>query len=831
MKLRAFNLLAGASLLTIAATAGQQTAFAQGASAGSLELEEIVVTARRKDESLQDVPTTINAVTGADIAKLNIRKFEDIASIVPGLTMASGQNGSGATASVRGVNYDVNASGNNGTVEFYMNDAPISAGNLFQTVYDIQQIELLRGPQGTLRGRASPSGSMTVTTHRPDLQEMGGYVSGTGTNIGGYNGQGAFSYPIITDMLAVRVAAAYDKNEGNRVHSVNNPEDPYSKSKSGRLTVRFEPTDSLSFVLTGQKTKQDALSFDLLESQQNAYPNNPVNLQAGSGGANPFVPSVTPPFLTATSRLTIADVPRTLALSFSNYNLQGQWAFLGQKLNYVGARNEQHLVSFAPSDLGDYFSPSANPVYQGYGPTSNTHSWATAHELRLSNEERVAGMFDYVVGFFTQQQNVPTTLTSTTAVATSPVVSPATQFVNFTPVQRLGGNLETSEFINLTAHVGDALEISGGMRHIKYSSHGELLVSGAIQPDAHEDSTWTTNIYSGSVKYNFTENFMVYTSVGTSWRPGIAAVGDFSLGRSALENSFLKEEPEKSTSYEIGFKSSGLDKRLRTNMSFYHQKFTNYPYRSTGGVWYIETFFNRALATPAPDLRANIFNFVAAVPVEVNGLEAQLDFSATSNWDVGGTVAVSKGEIKSGFIPCTDLNRDGIPDAPGVTPTLLQLQNAVGGVGTVATQPGIGTISGCTVTQNASSAPQVSGSLQSEYRLPINSALSSFVRGQASLYGNSKNDPLNPVDDVSRYALLNLFLGVRDPAGVWEVSVYGKNVTNTEKRLTRAGSVYTVPFNSGRASSNFLGGDQTQGLVLTAPREFGVNLRYAFGAK
>jgi iron complex outermembrane receptor protein len=394
----------------------------------------------------------------------------------------------------------------------------------------------------------------------------------------------------------------------------------------------------------------------------------------------------------------------------------------------------------------------------------------------------------------------------------------------------LGGTKETSEFINLTAHVGDALEISGGVRHIEYSSHGALIVAGAAVPDAAEDSSWTTNIYNGSVKYNFTEDFMTYATVGTSWRPGISAVGDFSLGRSALENSFLVEEPEKSTTYEIGFKASALDKRLRTNMSFYHQKYTNYPYRSTGGVWYIESFFNRALPTPAVDLRASIFNFVAAVPVEVNGVEAQVDFSATPNWDIGAVAAYSKGEIKGGFIPCTDLNRDGVPDAPGVTPTLLQLQNAVGGVGTVVTQPGIGTISGCTVTQSSSSAPRWSAVLQSEYRLPINAELNSFLRGQATFYDSSENDPLNPVDGVSSYALLNVFVGLRDASGAWEVSLYAKNLTNTEERLTRSGSVYTTPLNSGRQSTNFLGGDQTQGLILTAPREFGLNLRYAFGS-
>src|ERR1700751_3048162 len=190
--------LAGASVLALASGASAQTTSAApptGAAADST-LGEIVVTARRRSEVLQDVPLSINAVTSAELSKLNIRKFEDIQTVVPGLSMTTNANGIGAIASVRGVNYDVNASGNNGTIEFYLNDAPISAGNLFQAIFDIGQVELLRGPQGTLRGRASPSGSMTVTTHAPDLREYGGYVTGTATNISAYNFNGAVNLPI-----------------------------------------------------------------------------------------------------------------------------------------------------------------------------------------------------------------------------------------------------------------------------------------------------------------------------------------------------------------------------------------------------------------------------------------------------------------------------------------------------------------------------------------------------------------------------------------------------------------------------------------------------------
>jgi iron complex outermembrane receptor protein len=827
MKTLNFLSFASSSLLAVGMTTGAQ---AQTPESSGFELEEIVVTARRREESVQDVPTTINAVTGADIEKLNIRRFEDIATVVPGLTMANNGNGIGATASVRGVNYDVNASGNNGTVEFYLNDAPISAGNLFQAVYDIQQVELLRGPQGTLRGRASPSGSMTVTTRRPDLAEFGGYVSATATDIGGYNGQGAISVPIIADKLAIRVAGLYDENEGNRVKSFNNSADPESKTKSGRVTLSFQPTESFSASFTYQLTELDMVTNDQVESRQSVIPGSPVIPSANNpliGVVPPGTPlppsfSFSPPNITAEQRRSVLDRPRVINNEFDNYNLQLQWAFAGQRLNYVGGRNEQQLVSFEPQDVGDWFGPGAPAVYQGIGQDTDSAAETTAHELRLSNEERI-GMFDYIVGAFYQKLDSPTDLTRVTPVY-NPQTVPATQFLSVTAIERRGDTHEQSAFANLTAHLGEATEISGGVRYIEYEATGSLTVNNILNPLANEDVEFDTTIWNVALSHKFTDDLMAYVNVGTSWRPGITAIGDFSVQLSPLEQSFLVLPPEESTSYEVGFKTDFLDNRLRTALSLYHQEFDNYPYRSPSGVNFAEFQFNPGTTTLAPPILGRPFNFVAATPVEVDGAELEVSFAATSNWDLGLTAAYADGEIKDGSIPCNDYNpRDGIPDTAGLPPgfTAQQLLNANGGEH----------LAGCTVTQRSSTAPEWSGSLQTEVRLPIGSSLDSFVRGQLSIYGSSENDPTNTVDDYSGYELLNLYVGLRDQDGAWEVSLYGKNVTETEEVLARSAATMGTPLNAGTQPTNYYGGGNTTGLVMTIPREFGVNLRYSFGSR
>src|SRR6202012_2533129 len=146
------------------------------AQAETAELGEIVVTARRKSESLQEVPQTVNAVSSETLQKLNITQFTDVQTVVPGLSLANSADGYNASASMRGRTFDVSTAAPLPTVAMYINDAPVQASELFNSLFDIGQVEVLRGPQGTTRGVSTPSGAMTVTTRRPDLSSYGATI-------------------------------------------------------------------------------------------------------------------------------------------------------------------------------------------------------------------------------------------------------------------------------------------------------------------------------------------------------------------------------------------------------------------------------------------------------------------------------------------------------------------------------------------------------------------------------------------------------------------------------------------------------------------------------
>ncbi|WP_313433801.1 TonB-dependent receptor domain-containing protein [Novosphingobium sp.] len=801
--------LSGICGIGLGAPALAQTAPAADAGSAS-EANVIIVQARRRDEDVQDVPAVIDTVTADEIGKLNLRDFREVSTLAPGLQLDTNANGIGGNAKLRGVNFDVNASGNNPTVEFYMNDAPITAGVVLQQMYDIGQIEVQRGPQGTLRGRASPSGSITVTTKKPDLYSLGGFIDMTANDIGTQNVKGALNIPVIEGIAAIRAAGVWDENEVDRVRSIYTNRDPWSRTKSGRISALVTPTDWLRFEGTYQRLDREQRSYDQIASFSEVNPDAPAS----------------PVYISSKDRRSNYEQPRLVNQAFDVYNWRAEAAQWGQRLIYQGQYYKQKIFSTENFDRGNRF---AGDILQ----QTNTRSTSKSHEIRLQNEERLFDMVDYVVGFFDSRNQPHTDLTNPTAVALPAALGGGLAQVVQTPITSQGKTHEQSIFGNLTVHIGDSTEISGGARHIDYQDESQLIVNGAtIANNAQKAKKW---IYSGSIKHNFTPDLMIYAATGSSWRPGINVVGDFNITPSPLENSFLQLPAETSESYEIGLKSTLMDGRLRFNLTGYHQKFKNYPYRVPGsGVFYVNTVAlqNASGAVTGLAQQVNNFNFVGAVPVEVNGVEGDVSFDITPTWKLNASASYSLGKIKNGTIPCNDLNGDGVPDATTNAPSLAELQAAVGA----------DNIAACQVNQRASFMAPFSATLQSEYSFPAFGDTDAYVRGLMTYTGKSQGDPGNAWDDVSDYALVNLFAGLRAQDGAWEIGFYAKNVFETTKTLTRTNPLFTAyqqlgfggiqngaPVFTGPTAATYT--STYTGVTVTAPREFGINVRYAFGSR
>lgn len=876
MKIRRNFVLLNASLLASATPALAQpvppTNAPKGAdladNTGELAPQnEIVVSARRRDESVQDVPQTVNVVTAAQVEKLNLRNFTEISTVVPGLQLQS-QSAFTNTATVRGIAFDPGASGNNPSVEFYLNDAPISSSFLFQSTYDFGQFELQRGPQGTLRGRASPSGSIAVTTRRPDLDEVGMTLLGTATDTDAYKLEGALNIPLLADVLAVRLAGVIDESRGNRVQSLwrgSNPDfvsEPYRETRSYRASVRFEPTDWITVNGMYQKLRTLSRSYEQVVSE------SLINPGAAASGT----------IIRAFDRRGIQEQGNVFRQNQDVFVGNVDIRFAGQRLSYVGSYNKQDFGILAGQDNGNFFTPPRADVVRrapsdiaGFDPVCQTeanrqrinlstgeynqctHSMGKreSHELRLASDQRIGGIFDYVIGAFYDHNDNPSNLTQETPLLLPPssAVPARVQSVNLTSILRRGSSTEKSVFGNLTAHLlEDRLELAGGLRYIDYENENALFQSasqGAVQCGELTNTAQRCNtpvrdaqktnatVYLASVKYRITPDLMVYALTGSSWRPGPRAVGNFSFGpnlggQTARELAFQNLPPERSKSYEIGVKTSFAGGRVRLNLSAYHQKFENYPFVGPQ-VFYLSTSNTGAVAVATAN-NPGAFGFLSPVDVEVNGVEGELSYQLLERWSLGVNAAYADGKIKNGTIACTDLNGDGVPDVNVARPTVAQLQAAVGAGQTLSQCSGI--------NRRSTTAPKFSANLQSEFGFDLGAGADGFVRGLYSFYGRTAANPDNPFDDVGAYGLLNLFAGVRDKDGLWEITAFAKNVLNERRILSAANSTLSTSYQvlqlvngrpAGATGENSV--SSYRAVTLTAPREFGISARIALGSR
>jgi len=198
------------SLIIILSTSFFQVLHA--AEGDSASIEEVIVTARRTEESLQDVPIAVTAFSEEGIQARQIIQTSDIQMNVPNVSFTNTNFGSNSF-SIRGIGRLVTAGSGEAGVSSHVNDIPIT-GNLITTeFYDMQRLEILRGPQGTLFGRNATGGVVNFITRKPDMESLNGYVE---AELGNYNHKRtrmAINLPL-SDSLAVRVAATSLERDG-----------------------------------------------------------------------------------------------------------------------------------------------------------------------------------------------------------------------------------------------------------------------------------------------------------------------------------------------------------------------------------------------------------------------------------------------------------------------------------------------------------------------------------------------------------------------------------------------------------------------------------------
>jgi iron complex outermembrane recepter protein len=789
---------AGALSLSTLATASLAQSDSGSAGDSAMGLEEIIVTATRRAESQQDVAVSVTAVSGKDIQDLNIFKFEDVAALAPGLTL-TGQSGFGAAAQLRGVGYDSNSSAAP-SVDTYFNELPLDANYAFTSIYDVQQIEVVKGPQGTLRGRPSPGGAILLTTRRPDLDEFGGYVSASAASHKSMNTEAAFNAPLIDDKLALRVAGLYNDSAGTNIRSVSAGENNDQWTRSYRASFAFQPTTDVNLVLTHQYLKRSGDTYTQVEGPGVGY-NGPA-----IRGADYLAVQESPTHLDQVAKIT---------------SLNGTWDLSGHRFTYIGGYED--LAFTALNDLD-----GQNAVLN-YSPIQTVDSSykSVTHELRF--ESTAADNFiDYTVGLWYQHNYTGTMLNQTSALSGafgSPAAPSTSGPVDPNYVLTVDGSFPTDSlnravFANTVFHFSSRTDLSLGVRYLQDDmdrsqslniSSGLAAVNVGLPPGfcafvpgaASETypgfcdfpvaaSTFslpssTTNkewVYNASLTQHLTDDAMAYLSYGHSFRPAGVTVAI----TTPVSPDLIFGSNETSDSFELGTKTEWLDGRLRFNAAVFYQKFDGYI-----GRFYAVPYQQSAFSVQSADFTYN-------GDATVKGVEFNVDAVIGDHWTVGLGVTKSEGEYDDARVPCRDTNGDGLEDS-GPTPVFL------GPVGTVLF---------CTSNAAISRQPEWSSTLQSEYSMPFGS-VEGYIRGLFTYAPSNEN--VRPNFEAPAYGLLNVFLGVRGGSSAWDVGIWAKNVLDKQSIQDREpSSAFAGIFPTGYNNVRY-----------TTEREIGATLRYSFG--
>ena len=803
-------LCCGVSALAMPAMVQAQEQDTAPASArASSEVNEIVVTATRRSENLKDVPMTVNVATGEQMAKLNILDVSGIQQLAPGLelTNTTGRNNS---TTLRGVSFDPDQ-GTGPSVRVYFNEAPVDAQTVYTALYDIQQIEVLRGPQGLLRGLSAPAGSITITSRRPNFDAAEGNVQATATLRNGYNLQGGVSVPL-SDKLAFRVAGLIDGNRLNHVRNVNR-DDQYSRSRteSLRATLGFRPSDDLTVYLSYQYLRARNRQYWQVIGTGGApgYIAGCYLKPSACGGAQ-YIPDSTElsgPAISLRDRRAVTEGGFERENKSHLVNLNIDWDLGPATLSAVGAYQYSTLVTHRDVDYGN-----AVPNYIANSYVKSPYKVWTG-ELRLTSNN-VEGFGWGVGAFYTETTGTtifnesndsfafPTSLSSTMTALGAPPYLPITSMV------RVPVNNKTLSFNANLRYTAGPLKIEGGLRYSIIKSVQTTQLGLLMGPNAfmgyptqitvpayeiipahlqkHKDEPITGGL---NISYAVSPDTNIYAAYGRAFRQGTTGVST----PAGITDDLISTKNEKTDSYELGVKGSFGERRWNYSVAVYYQKIKGFLSR-----------FNDIYWESASDRRGNgIFQFNYNGDAKVKGIEAELNGRVTDDWDLGMNASYAHARYSNASLPCNDFDGSGVPNQNGV-----------------AVVQGSGNISYCTSSGRLAEVPDFTFSANTELRFPMGEVVP-FVRGLVSYRPGFHSEKADY--KYSSQTLINLFAGVRSLETGWEVNLFVKNVLN-QQRISRI-----ALGNFTQATGGERDYDSGYRLVNTMnPREAGISASYKF---
>jgi iron complex outermembrane receptor protein len=763
----------------------EQSTGAIADSSGST-LEEVVVTARRREEGVEHVPESITVISEKDFEQQHIQTQSDLQFAVPGLIVRATNSNNQLNYVIRGESVDA-YSGSVPGVQPYINEVPISE-NTSASFYDIENVQVLRGPQGTLFGRNTTGGAVLSQTAEPK-DEFGGYVTAEYGNFAHVLTNGALNLPLISDKVLLRVAGEYTSG-GAFVRNIYNGEMTGDQiERSGRATLMIKPVDGFSNLTTVQ-----------LSSYGGTNAANFPYYVVPCGGTGPgltcnFSPSV-PVF-----NSLVNSKPGTYYPNYPNgYVYPGGLATLTQFLKSLGNDVVDSNAPFPHQAWNDYvtnrtvydIAPSITlknifgyvythaqngydddatpyPILQEGGGVPGGSELQDTRSHAITDEFQVQGKafdsrFTYILGvFFSKERD------ETNNAETEFSIIPAADLTSISAFRFHAINEDESyaAFGQLSYNITDQLHLTGGIR----GTHDQLSLQqeqGSPFGDGYQSTTEHKPSWTVSLDYQVTQALMAYVTGSGSWRVGgynpFVPPGTGETSTAAQGGNYFL--PETLHSVEGGAKFNG-------NLG-------GIPFQLNGDVY--NSWVSNIQKTAYSVVAGNITSANVNVPsAEVTGFEGSMQLLPTTWLRLGGQLAYTDARFTNGRV---NLYGNLVDFGPyGDTPRWS------GAVNAVVTMP----------------LPSDQGTL--DYRTD--------VYAQSVMYFSNLDSSLTPGTALNSYGLVNMRVDWSDPFQLKGVttSLYVKNLTN--KLYYQGGS--------GAAQ-----GSSAETAVFGQPRMYGVTLKYSF---
>jgi iron complex outermembrane receptor protein len=760
-----------ASSALVFAAASLSAAFAQTATpAAPVALQEVVVTAQRRAENLQHTPVAVSVVTSEALAKQAIVSEADLQSAVPGLTVRGTADANQLNYALRGQSVDAFSNSPPAVLPYVDEVATNNAGST--AFYDLQSVQVLKGPQGTLFGRNGTGGAVLFTTAKPN-STFGGYISAKGGNYGLGSVEGAVNLPMFDDNLLFRLAGFAEHQDGFEHNLFNNTtvgtqnRDAFRVSVTARLSnnlknelvvdygqnkgsstapsiydVAGTPLIPLPFILSPADPGFNAY----LSLHPSAYPGGLAAFAAAQRARGPYTIDVDGPLSNHDQNLLVSNI--------TTYDLGGET----QIKNIFGFVNSQ--AAYRADIDGTPFGIEAT----GQSPNTIKNNQFT-EELQLLGKA-FSNNLSYVLGGY-YLNNKEYYASPSVAFDLTPIISPVSGVtaVNLTDRSYAGYAQGTYNLGSLTGLQG--FSVTAGLRYTQ-EDVGEQQLPGSAYYNLPAPYQRSLSQSAGKLSWQvgaqeqLNPNLLVYVVSRRSFRsggfngtaaplPGTAAAGGASFG------------PETATDVEGGVKVQGriFGAPARLNVAVYNQWVDN---------------IQRSIYGLTPNGPAG---FTTNVPeAEVTGFEAESQINPTAWLKAGASLAYTDARFTSAKTVLF-----GTPTQYGPYPD----------------------------------APRWSGSLFAEATAPLEGDLSVSLRGdvyaQSSFYFSSLNNTVNAGSQLPGYGLADFRLSLDDNAAGWSLAAYVKNAFN---------HVYYV---GGVPVGSLLGFNTA---LPGAPRTYFVQARYKF---